>query len=99
MVYHFFSKMITVICPCYNAEKYIDKTIVSLLDQVSVNFKFEIIFVDDGSTDNTLELLNNSKQLFNAKDIKIKIISQDNYGAGAARNKGLNLHPLNILHF
>ena len=99
MVYHFFSKMITVICPCYNAEKYIDKTIASLLDQVSVNFKFEIIFVDDGSTDNTLELLNNSKQLFNAKDIKTKIISQDNYGAGAARNKGIKSASFEYLAF
>ena len=91
--------MITVICPCYNAEKYIDKTISSLLSQEIFNFKFEVIFINDGSTDNTLELLNKSKKLFDAKDIQIKIISQDNSGAGAARNKGIKSASFDYLAF
>ena len=91
--------MITVICPCYNAEKYIDKTIFSLLDQERVNFKFEIIFIDDGSTDNTLELLNRSKKFFDDKGIQIKIISQNNSGAGAARNKGIKSASFDYLAF
>ena len=91
--------MITVICPCYNAEKYIDKTISSLLSQEIFNFKFEVIFINDGSTDNTLELLNKSKKLFDAKDIQIKIISQNNSGAGAARNKGIKSASFDYLAF
>ena len=83
--------MITVICPCYNVEKYIDKTINSLLSQQRNNFTYEIIFVNDGSTDQTLDLLNNAINIFKNKDINVRVIDQFNAGAGAARNNAIKL--------
>lgn len=91
--------MISVICPCYNAEKYIDKTIQSLLDQIKKDFDFEIIFIDDGSTDETLNKLKNSIKLFLEKDIIVKIKSQNNYGAGSARNLGIKYANFRYIAF
>jgi glycosyltransferase involved in cell wall biosynthesis len=71
----------SVIIPLYNKEKHIEQTIQSVLNQ-SFN-EFEIIIVDDGSTDNSLNIVSQ----FNSS--KIKIIKQSNKGAGAARNTGI----------
>jgi len=73
---------ITVVIPLYNKEGYIRRTVESVLQQTHKNF--ELLIVDDGSTDNSLaqiELLNDSR---------IKVIRQINAGEGAARNTGLN---------
>lgn len=71
-------KKVSVIIPAYNSEKTILNCILSLKKQKYKNF--EIIAVDDGSTDNTESIL---------KKIKgIKVISQKNRGQGAARNEG-----------
>lgn len=91
--------MISVICPCYNSEKYIEQTIQCLLDQIQVNFKFEVIFIDDGSTDQTLNILKKSEHLFSEKKIIIKIKSQNNCGAGAARNIGIEYAQFNYIAF
>lgn len=72
----------SVVIPLYNKEKYIKKTIQSVLNQLFNNF--EIIVVDDGSTDNSFYLVSQ----FN--DSRINIIKQSNKGAGAARNIGIN---------
>lgn len=75
--------MITVIIPVYNAEKYLKRTIKSVINQ---NYEeWEIIAVNDGSTDNSLNIL----QEFSELDSRIHIISKENSGAGAARNEGL----------
>ena len=69
--------------PVYNTEKYLKEAIDSVLNQ---SFKdFELICINDGSTDNSPEILENYKK----KDKRIKIINQKNQGLGAARNKGL----------
>ena len=61
---------ISVVVPCFNAEKYIDECLKSLLNQT---FKdFEIICVNDGSNDSTLEKL---------KKYNVEIINQENKGA------------------
>lgn len=74
---------VSVIIPVYNVENYIARCLDSILCQT---FKdFEIICVDDGSTDETLEILN-AYCLF---DKRIKIIKQQNKGVSAARNTGL----------
>lgn len=91
--------MISVICPCYNAEKYIDKTIQSLLGQTKKGFDFEIIFIDDGSTDKTLNKLKDSIKLFSEKAIVVKIKSQNNYGAGSARNLGIKYANFRYIAF
>lgn len=70
----------SVIIPTYNREKYVAKAIDSVLSQKFEDY--EIIVVDDGSTDNTKETLRGFKD-------KIKYIYQDNSGVSAARNTGI----------
>ena len=71
---------VSIIIPAYNAAKYIKRCITSLLNQTYK--KIEIIVINDGSTDNTLEMI---------KDFDIKIINQNNSGVSCARNKGLQI--------
>lgn len=66
----------------YNIEKYIEKCIGSIMNQSLRNI--EIIFVDDGSTDNTLSIIKNLE----INDNRIQIVSQNNSGANHARKKG-----------
>lgn len=75
--------IISIIVPVYNSEKYIQRCINSIINQTFINF--EVIFVNDGSIDNSLEILNSNKSL----DSRIKIINQENFGTGEARNNGL----------
>lgn len=70
------------IVPVYNVEKYLKKCIDSILNQTYTNY--EIIIINDGSTDNSAEILKSYKQYKN-----IKIINQTNKGLSAARNTGL----------
>ena len=74
---------ISIIVPCYNAEKYIAKCLDSLLAQTYVNI--EILCVNDGSKDDTLTIL----QQYSIQDKRIKVFSQENSGPSAARNTGL----------
>lgn len=73
---------ISVIIPAYNSEKTIKKCVFSLLNQSYPYFK--IIVVNDGSTDNTLDVL---KKI---NDSRVKVISQPNKGVSIARNNGLS---------
>ncbi|MBW4602985.1 MAG: glycosyltransferase [Calothrix sp. FI2-JRJ7] len=73
---------ISIIIPAYNAERTILETIVSVQEQTFSNF--ELIVVDDGSTDRTLELLHN------VKDERLKIFSYENGGVCVARNRGIS---------
>lgn len=71
---------ISVIIPVYNGEKYIEDTLKSLQRQDYLNL--EIIVINDGSTDKTIEILKKYQG-------KVKIINQKNGGASKARNKGI----------
>ena len=71
---------ISIIIPIYNAEKYLNKCINSIIIQ-SLK-EIEIICVNDGSTDNSLNILEDFKK----KDKRIRIINQNNSGASKARN-------------
>lgn len=73
--------MISVIVPLYNKEHHIKKSINSILNQTYRNF--EIIIIDDGSSDNSLNII---KTII---DNRIKIITQPNAGVSAARNRGI----------
>lgn len=74
---------ISVIVPIYNAQKYINNCIESILRQ---NYnKFELILVDDGSTDLTKSILEN----YSKKYSQIKLITKDNGGVSSARNIGI----------
>ena len=74
--------LFSVIIPTYNRENFIIKTIHSVLSQTYTNF--ELIIVDDGSTDNT------EKFVRNIKDKRIKFFKKENEERGAARNYGTN---------
>lgn len=87
------SPIVSVIIPCYNAEKNIIQCIDSVCSQTLQ--QIEIICVDDGSTDATLELL----QTYQEKDARIRVIRQKNAGAGAARNTGLDIASGEYLSF
>jgi len=75
--------LVSVIMPAYNAEKYIAESIQSVLDQTYKNW--ELIVVDDGSTDTTAEIA----QGFRARESRIKYIFQRNGRLGNARNTGI----------
>lgn len=75
--------LVSVIVPVYNAEKYIDRCIKSILNQTYSSY--EIILVNDGSSDRSLFLLKQYE-----KDYKnIKVFTQKNQGPGMARNLGI----------
>jgi glycosyltransferase involved in cell wall biosynthesis len=81
---------ISVIIPAYQAEKTIEECLRSIFSQSFQDF--EIIVVNDGSTDKTLEILDKYKD-------KIKILSQENKGAPAARNNGFGKSTGHYLFF
>lgn len=74
--------IISVIIPMYNVEKYIEQSINSVLEQSYHHF--ELILVDDGCVDNTLNIVNKFY------DPRIIVISQANRGLSGARNTGIN---------
>lgn len=76
-------KLLSVIVPIYNAESYIERCVDSIVDQTYQNL--EIILVNDGSADNTL----NKLKKYN-KDPRVKIIQKKNEGVSLARNTGLD---------
>lgn len=72
--------LVTVIIPTYNRVRFLKEAIDSVLSQDFKNF--ELIVVDDGSTDNTFELLSEYRD-------SIKFLKQNNKGVSAARNRGI----------
>lgn len=78
------NKLISIIMPVYNAEKYLNRSIKSIMNQTYNNI--EIILVNDGSTDNSLEICTSYQE----KDKRIKLINQENKGVSFARNKGID---------
>lgn len=76
---------VSVIIPVYNAEKYIQECIQSLLNQTIKECEF--IFIDDGSTDKSREMI----EYYQKKDKRIIFVSQKNQGVSVARNQGLKL--------
>jgi glycosyltransferase involved in cell wall biosynthesis len=75
--------LVTIVLPCYNAEKFIATSIESVLSQSFGDF--ELIIINDGSTDDSLSIVNT----YNS-DVRLKVLSQVNSGANAARNLGVN---------
>jgi len=76
---------VSVIIPVYNVEKYLKECLNSIVNQTLKDI--EIICVDDGSTDDSLNILNEYAQ----KDSRITVLTQKNQGAAVARNKGLDI--------
>lgn len=77
-------KKVSIIVPIYNSENTIERCVNSLISQTLK--EIEIILVNDGSNDNSLELINNFAQ----KDTRIKVLDKNNKGVSSARNHGIN---------
>lgn len=73
---------LSVIVPVYNSEKYLARCLDSIVSQEG---KFEIIAINDGSTDKSLKILQEYAQKYS----NIKIVNQSNQGVSASRNKGI----------
>lgn len=78
------SPIVSVVVPVYNAEKYLRRCLDSLCGQTLRNI--EIVCVNDGSTDSSLQIL----QEYAGSDSRVKIFSQKNGGEGAAKNAGIS---------
>lgn len=74
---------ISIIVPVYNSQKYLEACLESLIQQSYENY--EVILVNDGSTDNSLDICSH----FSDKSEKVIVINQENSGVSCARNKGL----------
>ena len=75
---------ISILIPVYNAKDFLYDSIPSLLNQTFTDI--ELICVNDGSKDNSLEILNE----FASKDSRVKVIDKENGGCGSARNRALD---------
>lgn len=76
-------RTISVIIPCFNSAKFIERCLESILNQTYQNL--EILVVDDGSTDDSANVI----QKIAKRDSRVKYIYQPNSGVSAARNKGI----------
>ena len=76
---------VSVIIPVYNVEKYLRECLDSVLNQTLTDI--EIICINDGSTDNSLQIL----EEYAAKDKRFIVISQENQGQSIARNRGIDI--------
>lgn len=84
---------LSVIIPVYNVQDYLEKCLDSIINQKGI--ELEIICVDDGSTDNSLDILKDYAQKYDF----ITVISQKNLMAGIARNNGLQFASGKYVHF
>jgi glycosyltransferase involved in cell wall biosynthesis len=75
---------ISVIMPCYNAERYIEESVGSILNQSFTNF--ELILINDGSADNTLRIINQ----YALADDRVVVIDKQNTGQTDSMNVGIN---------
>lgn len=84
---------ISIITPCYNAEPYIARTIQSVQNQTITDW--EMIIVDDGSIDNSVEIVKDIA----CNDQRIKLFQKENGGSASARNMGLALAQGEFIQF
>lgn len=86
-------KQVSIVIPVYNSAGYLEKIIEQLLEQT--HEEMEIIFVDDGSSDNSAEII----KKYEEKDKRIRYIYQDNSGPSKARNTGIDFAQGEYLTF
>ena len=86
---------LSIVIPLYNKEKYIDRCLLSLLNQDLLPTEYEIIVIDDGSTDSGGDIVN----AYAEKHANILLINQQNKGVSAARNKGLEIAQGEYIYF
>ena len=76
-------ELVSIILPIYNAEKYLERCLESIITQTYANI--EIILINDGSTDNSINIIKE----YAIKDSRIIIIDKENEGVSVARNIGI----------
>ena len=76
--------LISVILPVYNSDSFLEESIKSILNQTMINF--ELIIINDGSTDKSLEICENFKKI----DYRILILSNKHKGLTKSLNEGIN---------
>lgn len=79
--------LVSIITPCYNGQRFVHRFLDSVLRQTYS--RLELIFVDDGSTDNTADIIQSYAPAFAEKGIELHYIYQENAGQAAAVNQGL----------
>lgn len=87
---------LSIIIPVYNVAPYLEKCLDSCLAQHLTAEEYEIICINDGSTDNSLEIL---ERYAKQHPDKIKVLSQENQGLGASRNNGLKIAKGEYIYF
>lgn len=87
------NKLISVIIPVYNTEKYLDRCVKSVAEQTYKNL--EIILVNDGSSDNSPAICDEWAK----KDSRIKVVHKQNGGVSSARNAGLDISTGEYIQF
>lgn len=85
--------MISIICPVYNRDQYLDALVKSVMSQTYGDW--ELLLVDDGSTDSSGEICDG----YAMKDPRVKVWHQSNEGVSSARNKGLSMASGEYIYF
>lgn len=80
-------KKLTVVVPCYNVEDYLCRCLDSLVHQDIPESDYEVIAVDDGSTDSTGEICDRYAKEYP----QVKVMHQTNAGVSVARNNGMSI--------
>lgn len=88
---------LSYIIPVYNSSKWLERCLHSLLNQGIPTDDYEIIAVDDGSTDDSPIVLDELKTELSKKNVSVHVVRQENAGASAARNVGLRIAKGNYI--
>ena len=78
--------LLSFIIPVYNCAKYLNECLDSIINQNTDNWSYEIICINDGSSDTSLQILNS----YANKNTNIVVLNQNNMGVSYARNRGLS---------
>lgn len=83
------SELVSIVTPCYNGEKYIERFLNSIIHQTYPSL--ELVLINDGSTDRTEEIVDEYRDKLEQRGIRFVYEYQENAGQAAALNKGLKL--------
>lgn len=91
---------VSIVITNYNQGKFANRAIKSVVDQSYSKDLIEIIIIDDGSTDNSVDLINEEIVKYSDNEIKnIRLVTKNNGGTASARNTGINNSNYNIIAF
>ena len=86
---------LSIIIPVYNCEDFLQSRFKQLLPLYDLDISFEIIYVNDGSTDKSIDILN----LLKNKYQNLTVVSQENKGSSEARNTGIKIAKGDYIQF